>query len=125
MDPVSKAALWSRRFRLHKDGDQRTFPTSPMDRTRSLTARPGAHWAHDYASQTCGRASSASSAALAWSIRERRPCSPNTSMALVRASAAAALALSSAIEVFGEHGLRSLIDHASEALDALEARSQV
>jgi hypothetical protein len=36
--------------------------------------------------------------------------------------AAAALALSSAIEVFGEHGLRSLIDHASQALDALEAR---
>ncbi|MGZ3278875.1 MAG: hypothetical protein ACXU82_16820 [Caulobacteraceae bacterium] len=36
--------------------------------------------------------------------------------------AAAALALSSAIEVFGEHGLRSLIDHASEALAALEAR---
>ena len=36
--------------------------------------------------------------------------------------AAAALALSSAIEVFGEHGLRSLIDQASASLDALEAR---
>jgi tetratricopeptide (TPR) repeat protein len=36
--------------------------------------------------------------------------------------AAAALALSSAVEVFGEHGLRSLIDHATEALAALEAR---
>lgn len=36
--------------------------------------------------------------------------------------ASAALALSSAIEVFGEHGLRSLIDHATGALDALEAR---
>jgi tetratricopeptide (TPR) repeat protein len=34
--------------------------------------------------------------------------------------AAAALALSSAIEVFGEHGLRSLIDHATDALSALE-----
>ena len=38
--------------------------------------------------------------------------------------AAAALALSSAIEVFGEHGLRSLIDQASLALEALEARPQ-
>jgi len=36
--------------------------------------------------------------------------------------AAAALALSSAIEVFGEHGLRSLIDQANQTLDALEAR---
>jgi tetratricopeptide (TPR) repeat protein len=36
--------------------------------------------------------------------------------------AAAALALSSAIEVFGEHGLRSLIDQASVALEDLEAR---
>jgi tetratricopeptide (TPR) repeat protein len=36
--------------------------------------------------------------------------------------AAAALALSAAIEVFGEHGLRSLIDHATEALEGLEAR---
>jgi tetratricopeptide (TPR) repeat protein len=36
--------------------------------------------------------------------------------------AAAALALSSAIEVFGEHGLRSLIDQASMALESLEAR---
>ena len=39
--------------------------------------------------------------------------------------AAAALALSAAIEVFGEHGLRSLIDHATEALEALEARPTV
>jgi hypothetical protein len=39
-----------------------------------------------------------------------------------RERAAAALALSSAIEVFGEHGLRSLIDQASAALEALEAR---
>jgi len=36
--------------------------------------------------------------------------------------ASAALALASAIEVFGEHGLRSLIDHATAALEALEAR---
>ena len=36
--------------------------------------------------------------------------------------AAAALALSAAIEVFGEHGLRSLIDHATTALEALESR---
>jgi hypothetical protein len=39
-----------------------------------------------------------------------------------RERAAAALALTSAIEVFGEHGLRSLIDQASAALEALEAR---
>jgi tetratricopeptide (TPR) repeat protein len=39
-----------------------------------------------------------------------------------RDRAGAALALASAIEVFGEHGLRSLIDHATEALEALEAR---
>lgn len=39
--------------------------------------------------------------------------------------AAAALALTSAVEVFGEHGLRSLIDHASEALNALEARPSI
>jgi tetratricopeptide (TPR) repeat protein len=39
-----------------------------------------------------------------------------------RERAAAALALDSAIEVFGEHGLRSLIDQASTALEALEAR---
>lgn len=39
-----------------------------------------------------------------------------------RERAAAALALASAIEVFGEHGLRSLIDQASAALEALEAR---
>ena len=36
--------------------------------------------------------------------------------------AAASLALNSAIEVFGEHGLRSLIDQANQTLDALEAR---
>jgi tetratricopeptide (TPR) repeat protein len=36
--------------------------------------------------------------------------------------AAAALALTSAIEVFGEHGLRSLIDQANTTLDSLEAR---
>jgi tetratricopeptide (TPR) repeat protein len=36
--------------------------------------------------------------------------------------AAAALALSSAIEVFGEHGLRSLIDHATATLEGLETR---
>jgi hypothetical protein len=40
-----------------------------------------------------------------------------------RDRAAAALALTAAIEVFGEHGLRSLIDHASDALEALEARA--
>lgn len=39
-----------------------------------------------------------------------------------RERAAAALALSSAIEVFGEHGLRSLIDQASATLESLEAR---
>jgi tetratricopeptide (TPR) repeat protein len=39
-----------------------------------------------------------------------------------RERAAAALALASAIEVFGEHGLRSLIDQASAALESLEAR---
>ena len=39
-----------------------------------------------------------------------------------RERAAAALALTSAIEVFGEHGLRSLIDQASAALESLEAR---
>jgi hypothetical protein len=39
-----------------------------------------------------------------------------------RDRAAAALALTAAIEVFGEHGLRSLIDHATEALEALEDR---
>ena len=39
--------------------------------------------------------------------------------------ASAALALTSAIEVFGEHGLRSLIDHATDALDALELRPAV
>jgi hypothetical protein len=42
-----------------------------------------------------------------------------------RERAAAALALSSAIEVFGEHGLRSLIDHATVALEALEARPRL
>ena len=42
-----------------------------------------------------------------------------------RERAAAALSLSSAIEVFGEHGLRSLIDQATVALDALEARPRV
>jgi hypothetical protein len=36
--------------------------------------------------------------------------------------AAAALSLNSAIEVFGEHGLRSLIDQASTSLDLLEAK---
>ena len=36
--------------------------------------------------------------------------------------ASAALALISAIEVFGEHGLRSLIDQANQTLDKLEAR---
>ena len=39
--------------------------------------------------------------------------------------AAAALALASAIEVFGEHGLRSLIDQATEVLEAIEARPRV
>ena len=39
-----------------------------------------------------------------------------------RERAAAALSLSSAIEVFGEHGLRSLIDQATAALEDLEAR---
>jgi tetratricopeptide (TPR) repeat protein len=39
--------------------------------------------------------------------------------------AAASLALTAAIEVFGEHGLRSLIDHATEALEALEAKPLV
>ena len=42
-----------------------------------------------------------------------------------RERAAAALALSSAIEVFGEHGLRSLIDQATAALQALEARPRL
>ena len=42
-----------------------------------------------------------------------------------RDRAAAALSLSAAIEVFGEHGLRSLIDHATEALEALEARPSI
>jgi tetratricopeptide (TPR) repeat protein len=51
-----------------------------------------------------------------------------TRMALRGASpgevAAAALALTSALDVFGEHGLRSLADEASRALERLSARNR-